>query len=217
MAIVSEGTVSLADIQTEFGGESPTSISEYYRDGAYTTSNNTNVPTSGEISISDFYGASLVTSGTVTFDTAGSHSWTVPSGTTSVTVTVNGGDGGGASGYYTYNAKFNSYTPQFGGNGGSAGTSSATFSVTSGETISLVVGAGGSGGPAPGVNATSPNAGSNGGASSVTYLSVVRASSAGGPGAYSGSNAGNGLGGSGGYNNGSGSAGATGYVEIAYS
>jgi hypothetical protein len=57
MALQSSGVIALSDIQTEFGGSNPISLSEYYRGGAYTTSNNTNVPTSGAISLSNFYGA----------------------------------------------------------------------------------------------------------------------------------------------------------------
>ena len=57
MPLQSSGPISLGQIQSEFGGAAPTSISEYYRGGAYTTTNNTNVPTSGKISLSDFYGA----------------------------------------------------------------------------------------------------------------------------------------------------------------
>lgn len=57
MALPASGTITLADIQTEFGGSNPISLSEYYRGGAYVTSNNTNVPTSGTISLSNFYGA----------------------------------------------------------------------------------------------------------------------------------------------------------------
>jgi hypothetical protein len=57
MAIQSSGAISISEIQTEFGGENPISLSEYYRDGDYTTSNNTSVPTSGAISLSNFYGA----------------------------------------------------------------------------------------------------------------------------------------------------------------
>lgn len=57
MAIQPSGVIALSDIQDEFGGTNPIGLSEYYRGGAYTTSNNTSVPTSGAISISDFYGA----------------------------------------------------------------------------------------------------------------------------------------------------------------
>lgn len=57
MALPSSGTLTLAQIQGEFGGSNPISLSEYYRNGGLVTSNNTNVPTSGAISISNFYGA----------------------------------------------------------------------------------------------------------------------------------------------------------------
>lgn len=57
MALPLSGPLSLAQIQTEFGGTNPISLNEYYRGGAFVTSNNTNVPTSGVIRISNFYGA----------------------------------------------------------------------------------------------------------------------------------------------------------------
>jgi hypothetical protein len=57
MTLQSSGPISLGQIQTEFGGANPIGISEYYRNGAYTTSNNTRVPTGGTIKCSDFYGS----------------------------------------------------------------------------------------------------------------------------------------------------------------
>lgn len=57
MALPSSGPLALSQIQTEFGGSNPISMSEYYRGGAYVTTNNTNVPTSGTIAISNFYNA----------------------------------------------------------------------------------------------------------------------------------------------------------------
>jgi len=66
MALQSSGAISLNDIQTEFGGTNPISLSEYYRNGSYVTSNNTNVPTSGAISIGNFYGAVLQFQHTIT-------------------------------------------------------------------------------------------------------------------------------------------------------
>ena len=60
MALPASGTLTLTDIQTEFGGASPIGLSEYYRGGGNTTTNNTNVPTSGAISISNFYGGTSV-------------------------------------------------------------------------------------------------------------------------------------------------------------
>lgn len=59
MALQSSGTISLLDIQTEFGGANPISLSEYY--GA-----DTGVPASGQISLSDFYGKSSVTNYPIT-------------------------------------------------------------------------------------------------------------------------------------------------------
>ena len=57
----SPNSISLKQIQTEFGGVNPIGISEYYRNGTYTTSNNTNVPVDSTIhppiKFSNFYGA----------------------------------------------------------------------------------------------------------------------------------------------------------------
>lgn len=66
MALPGSGTLSIQDIADEFGGIAPHSLSEYYRNGAYVGSSNTGVPTSGTISLSDFYGASAATVVTVT-------------------------------------------------------------------------------------------------------------------------------------------------------
>lgn len=57
MTLPASGPISLANIQTEFGGVSPIGLDEYYRGGAFVTSNNTGVPTAGTISASNFYGA----------------------------------------------------------------------------------------------------------------------------------------------------------------
>ena len=53
MALPSSGPLSLSQIQTEFGGTNPISLSEYY--GA-----DTGVPASGALTVSDFYGANAV-------------------------------------------------------------------------------------------------------------------------------------------------------------
>ena len=64
MAIPASGALTLAMIQTEFGGTNPISLSEYYAGGANVPSGTTGtygaVPTSGAISIRDFYGTSNV-------------------------------------------------------------------------------------------------------------------------------------------------------------
>jgi hypothetical protein len=66
MALPSSGTITINDIVTEFGGDAPHALSEYYRGGSYVTSNNTDVPTSGTIALSDFYDASKGMTGTNT-------------------------------------------------------------------------------------------------------------------------------------------------------
>jgi hypothetical protein len=111
MALPSSGPLSLSDIQAEFGGTNPISLSEYYKGGAFvlTTDFAPNVPTSGTINISDFYNARKTTLTTLTFTTAGDNLFVVPSTVVGnlqiVTMTGGGGGGGGpdsqpgASGY----------------------------------------------------------------------------------------------------------------------
>ena len=58
---VSFSPISLGQIQTEFGGVAPTTISEYYNGGTYVNHNVNaiapNVPSSGTIKLSNFYGS----------------------------------------------------------------------------------------------------------------------------------------------------------------
>ena len=58
------GTITLAQIQVEFGGSNPVGINEYYRDASYSDFDgtgvpnlaaNSGVPTSGAIDLADFY------------------------------------------------------------------------------------------------------------------------------------------------------------------
>lgn len=90
MTIKSSGPIALMrDIVAEFGGAAPYRLSDYYRGGAFVpdTPANANIPTSGRIRFSDFYGASkiaaisFVGAGELTFNNAAaSVSW--PTGTT---------------------------------------------------------------------------------------------------------------------------------------
>lgn len=57
MALPSSGQLSFSQLQTEFGGANPISLSEYYRGGSYVTTNNSGVPASGAIRVGQFYGA----------------------------------------------------------------------------------------------------------------------------------------------------------------
>lgn len=66
MTLQTSGAISLADIQTEFGGDGSISLSEYYAGGSYVPAGtngypgnvSTAIPSSGAISFSNFYGAS---------------------------------------------------------------------------------------------------------------------------------------------------------------
>lgn len=64
MALQSSGAISLYDIQNEFGGSNPISISEYYGVAS-------GIPSSGTISIGDFYGASAASTGSSTIQVRG--------------------------------------------------------------------------------------------------------------------------------------------------
>jgi hypothetical protein len=58
MALPGSGTLTFAQIATEFSGSQPYNLSDYYRGGSLVGAGNTNVPTSGAINFSNFYGAS---------------------------------------------------------------------------------------------------------------------------------------------------------------
>lgn len=64
MALPTSGPLTLANIQTEFGGSNPISLNEYYAGGAYVPAGTSGtygaVPSSGTISIRNFYGTSKV-------------------------------------------------------------------------------------------------------------------------------------------------------------
>ena len=61
MALPASGEISMAQIQTEFGGTDPISLSEYYGVAA-------GIPASGAISLSDFYGTGLALYTPMTID-----------------------------------------------------------------------------------------------------------------------------------------------------
>jgi hypothetical protein len=64
MTLPTSGALSLNDIKGEFGGPTSPSLGDYYAGGSYvpagTTGTNGAVPSSGTISISNFYGTSAV-------------------------------------------------------------------------------------------------------------------------------------------------------------
>lgn len=57
MTLPASGAISLSQVQSEFGGADSISMSEYYRTpNGLVTANNTGVPQSGAISMSQFHG-----------------------------------------------------------------------------------------------------------------------------------------------------------------
>ena len=115
MALPSSGPLSLADIQTEFGGSNPISLSEYYAGGGLvppgTTGTYGAVPSSGEISIRNFYGTAA--SGPLAITISPSSLYNIFSGTGTVTSDPATGTATGGSGGYSYAWTFvsgNSYT-----------------------------------------------------------------------------------------------------------
>ncbi|MGE0267025.1 MAG: LamG-like jellyroll fold domain-containing protein [Candidatus Omnitrophota bacterium] len=97
----------------------------------------------------------------VVFNSAGSSSWSVPQGVTSVSVKAWGGGGGGGGG--------GTNASSTGGSGGGAGFSGATLVVTPAESLTITVGGGGGQGDfsTGGSGANSGDGGGGGGRSGV--------------------------------------------------
>ncbi len=94
MALPSSGTISVLQVAQMFGGATPHSLSEYYKGGSYvlTTDTAPNVPTSGTISLSNFYSAEIVESyvATVTAGTARNNEYNALGSTVSLEVNTSG-------------------------------------------------------------------------------------------------------------------------------
>jgi hypothetical protein len=95
MAVTGSAPISITDLVTEFGGSAPHSLTEYYRGGSLVpdTAANASVPTSGAISLTQFYGASVAS-------TTGNYTITIGAGTIGLGVTVHGFDAYGQTGSY---------------------------------------------------------------------------------------------------------------------
>ena len=192
MALQSSGLITLAQVQTEFGGANPISMSEYYRNGAYTTANNGNVPTSGTISLGNFYGAvkaryieyQLIGGGGAGgYGLAdGSGSGRAASGTASSitgSAITNVSAAGGAGGYnalygatsYTYRTGSSSYFGSGGAGGATVSSDGDMWQAVGGHApaASYGAGGGGAGGDLPQTFDQSGNSG--GGGSAGTFLS----------------------------------------------
>lgn len=158
MAIQGSGAISFSDIQTEFGGTNPISMSEYYAGGANVPSGTGSVPSSGAISLTIFYGTS---------------------NRVSITLTV----GGNINGYNIFNNRGGTYVAGISdvtlvNNGNLYSTSGVALDTgsgwTAGDTITidnnaLIVGHGGDGGAGGNINSTNAFAATAGGAGSTAF------------------------------------------------
>ena len=110
-----------------------------------------------------------------TYTTAGSYSFVVPVGITSISaVCVGGGGGGGNNGESAFT--------DWAGGGAGGGLAYGTFAVTPGETLTVIVGAGGAGGT------SSSRDGGDGGNSSISSSSSTFLQGNGGGGGSQGTN-----------------------------
>lgn len=185
---VPTGAASLSDIQTEFGGSNPISLSEYYG----LVSSPSGIPASGNpISIDDFRGKENVY--TLTSDVFTS-SITLTAddinGSGAAWVGVSGGGGGGAGVIYASSSGFGATGS--GAPGGAGGIHGLFLSdVTDLIGSSFVAGNGGGGSTTGGTPGTSGRStrGSSGGSSTFSYSSVTAGGGGGGLGGTSGSGA----------------------------
>ena len=130
MAIPSSGAISFDTIQTEFGGTNPIGLNEYYAGGSFVqagaSGTNGAVPSSGAISVGQFFGtAKPPPAGQQAFTTAGCYTWVAPTGVTKVSVVAVGASRGGTSSY--------------GSGGGGLGYKN-NYSVTPGSSYTVKVG-----------------------------------------------------------------------------
>lgn len=154
MALQSSGQISLANIAAEFGGTQPHQLSEYYGVAA-------GVPSSGAISISDFYGASNVFAFTISSNQTNASLSTLATnagwdGSSAVQATIN-------SGVYISSS--------------STGTPALTISgISAGVTLinnGYIIGKGGNGGAGSPWNGSAGGGGAGGGALSVSNATTI--------------------------------------------
>ena len=153
MAIPTSGSVSLGDLQTEFGGTNPIEIDEYYRGGTYVpnTATNTGVPLSGTISLGDFYGASAAaatptysvtapasinegSSGTINVSTTN-----VADGTTLYWTVTPSADFGTTSGNFSITSNAGSFTVTPTADSTTEGAETGTIQIRTGSTSGTIV------------------------------------------------------------------------------
>lgn len=128
--------ISLQDVQNEYGGSNPISLTEYYANGGlvYPGSVNTYgtpIPSSDTISLGNFVGASRF----YIWEFPSSSTWTAPRTETIWLLLVAGGAGGGSI--------LDRISREGAGGGGAGGVYSQSIAVTAGTTYTITIGAGG--------------------------------------------------------------------------
>lgn len=88
MTLQTSGAISLSQVQSEYGGSNPISMSEYYRGGSYVPSSNVGSYSSYQANASTYYWADVGNSGTVTIEWNNS---VVANFTSSATTYITGG------------------------------------------------------------------------------------------------------------------------------
>ena len=168
MALQSSGAISLSDIQTEFGGSNPISLSEYYGGGTYVPAGaNPGIATSGAINMNSFYGGVAATVLTISsnvnnYDIGAQAIAAGGDKSTPVILTINAGvtvgsTSSGTAAMYTGTGWSSGTTINITNNGSIVG---ATGSAGSSGSSSTDTGNGGNGGW---VGTSSPSGGSSGG------------------------------------------------------
>lgn len=206
MAIPSSGEIKISEIATEFGDTAPNQMSEYYRGGGLVpdTPANAAVPTSGQITVANFYGAQnrasvplTISADTQNYDvyTQASSSPTYSAGSTDVTLTISPGVAVGSSSTGAYALSVpSSFNP------------ADTVTIVNNGTV---IGRGGNGGRGSGGPTAPGGAGGTGGnAVYVNFPTTITNN-----GTLAGAGGGGGGGGSGGaYGSGGGGGGGAGYT-----
>ena len=96
MAVTGSAPISITNLVTEFGGSAPHSLTEYYRGGSLVPNGpaaNNSIPTSGAISLTNFYGATNT-------QTTGNYTITIGTSFIGLGVTVHGFNAYGQAGSY---------------------------------------------------------------------------------------------------------------------
>jgi hypothetical protein len=211
MALPTSGPLTLAQIQTEFGGSNPISLSEYYAGGANVPAGTSGtygaVPSSGTISIRNFYGTQK-TAPTFTAtissnqDRLNLRSWALANGwngSSPATITL-------ASGVWIYSA--------------TTATAALTIDGSWPGGVTLInngniVGMGGNGGTAPTFTGNGPGAGGGTGIAVSTSVTIQNNSNVAGGGGGGGSGGTSSLGTYAYYRGGGGGGGRTGLADSA--